>query len=196
MWNFVSVKKPQSAIFQGTKFHIQKCNTCRYIEKKSRRIYQWYSTTVPLSERCHGRTLSCTKFSRPQVRRPCRSTHVVLNLAVYPCTLQVSVVQTTKTLFINKSRTIIRRKRSVCSRDGIKMHYRTTVILIFWQPRRPVFEKCPHLEDKLILDLGDKVGSTDAHISLFMVRWPVQYILVESMNNFRNLGIAPKLPIW
>ena len=163
-----------------------------YREKKSPNLpmVQYHCTSLwEVHWAVHG-----TKFSRPQVRRPC--THVVLNLAVYPCTLQVSVVQTTKTLFINKSRTIIRRKRSVCSRDGFKMPYRTTVILIFWQPRRPVFEKCPHLGDKLILDLGDKVGSTDAHISLFMVRWPVQYILVESMNNFRNLGIAPKLPIW
>ena len=163
-----------------------------YREKKSPNLpmVQYHCTSLwEVHWAVHG-----TKFSRPQVRRPC--THVVLNLAVYPCTLQVSVVQTTKTLFINKSRTIIRRKRSVCSRDGFKMPYRTTVILIFWQPRRPVFEKCPHLGDKLILDLGDKVGSTDAHISLFMVRWPVQYILVKSMNNFRNLGIAPKLPIW
>ena len=127
MWSFVSADKAQSAIFQGTKFHIQKCNTCRYIEKKSRRIYQWYSTTVPLSERYTELYMVLNLVGRKYGR----VTHVVLNLAVYPCTLQVSVVQTTKTLFINKSRTIIRRKRSVCSRDGSKMPYGTTVILIF-----------------------------------------------------------------
>ena len=194
MCNFVYGNKAQLALFQKTKFHIQKCNTCRYIEKQSRRIcylivVQYHCTSL-------WEVHSAVQVLNLVGRKYGRVTHVVLNLAVYPCTLQVSVVQTTKTLFINKSLTIIRRKRSVCSRDGFKMPYRTTVKLIFWQPRRPVFEKCPHLEDKLILDLGDKVGSTDAHISLFMVRWPVQYILVESMNNFRNLGIAPELPIW
>ena len=45
MWNFVSADEAQLALSAKTKFHIQKCNTCRDIEKQSRRIkfLQYYS---------------------------------------------------------------------------------------------------------------------------------------------------------
>ena len=35
MWNFVLADKAQFALFAKTNFHIQKCNTCRYIEKQN-----------------------------------------------------------------------------------------------------------------------------------------------------------------
>ena len=36
MWNFDSMDEGQLALFPHTKLRIQKCNTCRYIEKRSR----------------------------------------------------------------------------------------------------------------------------------------------------------------
>jgi hypothetical protein len=38
MWNFVSRNKTQLALSAETKFHKQKYNTCRYIEKQITRI--------------------------------------------------------------------------------------------------------------------------------------------------------------
>ena len=39
MWKFVWADKAQLALSDQTKFHIQKCNTYRYIEKQSRGIF-------------------------------------------------------------------------------------------------------------------------------------------------------------
>ena len=52
MWNFVSADKAQLALSDETKFHIQKCNTCRYIENPSRRIC--YHTMAQYIPRCAG----------------------------------------------------------------------------------------------------------------------------------------------
>jgi hypothetical protein len=53
MWNFVSADtcKAQLALSADTKFQIQKCNTCRDIEKQNRRIrfLQWCSKR-PIAE--------------------------------------------------------------------------------------------------------------------------------------------------
>ena len=46
----ISWDKAQFALSSGTKLHIQKCNTCRDIEKQSRgiRVLQWYSTRLEI----------------------------------------------------------------------------------------------------------------------------------------------------
>jgi hypothetical protein len=45
MWNFVLADKAQLALSAQTRFHIQKCNTCRVLYIQSRTIIcsQWYS---------------------------------------------------------------------------------------------------------------------------------------------------------
>ncbi len=60
MWNFVWKNKAQLALFPQTKFHVQKCDTCRSIEKPSRGIC--YLTMVQHSCRS-TRVYTPTKFS-------------------------------------------------------------------------------------------------------------------------------------
>ena len=60
MWNFVWKNEAQLALFPQTKFHIQKCDTCRSIEKPSRGIC--YLTMVQHSCRS-TRVYTPTKFS-------------------------------------------------------------------------------------------------------------------------------------
>ena len=74
MWNFVRKNKAQLALFPQTKFHIQKCDTCRSIEKPSRGIC--YLTMVQHSR--STRVYTPTKFSTvytqsgaPSVCTPC-----------------------------------------------------------------------------------------------------------------------------
>ena len=55
MWNSVSADKESSTSFiRGTKFHIQKCNTCRDIEKNSYQI---------IFKQCYSIAPTSTKFS-------------------------------------------------------------------------------------------------------------------------------------
>ena len=48
MWKFVWADKVQLALSARTKFHTQKCNTCRVLEKRSRtiRFSQYYSRNL------------------------------------------------------------------------------------------------------------------------------------------------------
>ena len=77
MWKFVWGNKAQLALFPQTKFHIQKCDTCRSIEKPSRGIC--YLTMVQHSCRS-TRVYSCTRLpvatvytrsGAPSVCTPC-----------------------------------------------------------------------------------------------------------------------------
>ena len=59
MWNFAWKNKAQLALFPQTNFHIQKCNTCRSIEKPSRGIC--YLTMVQHS--CRSGRKASPEFS-------------------------------------------------------------------------------------------------------------------------------------
>ena len=72
MWNFVWKNKAQLALFRQTKFHIQKSNTCRSIEKPSRGIC--YLTMVQHSCRS-TRVYTPTKFSTCSYLGTVRYTH-------------------------------------------------------------------------------------------------------------------------
>ena len=79
MWNFVWKNKAQLALFPQTKFHIQKCDTCRSIEKPSRGIC--YLTMVQHSCRS-TRVYTPTKFSTCSYLGTVRYTH---GLVHRPC---------------------------------------------------------------------------------------------------------------
>ena len=86
MWNFVWKNKAQLALFPQTKFHIQKCDTCRSIEKPSRGIC--YLTMVQHSCRS-TRVYTPTKFSTCSYLGTVRYTH---SLVHRPCVHRVYTV--------------------------------------------------------------------------------------------------------